>query len=258
MNFQGKAAVITGGAAGIGEACAWEFLARGADVLLADVNLENATETARRMNEKYPAQRVRVFQVDVRKQAECFAMIDYAVAELGRVDVLVNSAGIISPHPSLEVTEDDWCNLININLNGTFFGCQAAGRVMKDSGGVIINLSSIAAKTGWPGRVSYAAAKNGVTGITESLAVEWAQYGIRVLAVAPAWVNTELMQSAARRGVVAIEKLNAAIPLGRIAEVDDISSVIVFLASDEARFMTGQVVYVDGGYLVGAATASIR
>ena len=258
MTFEGQGVVITGGANGIGAACAWEFLSKGANVLLADINIDLAHETASQMAAKYPDRTVRTFKLDVRKQAECFAMAEYAVKEFGQVNVAVHSAGIISPCASLDVTQDDWLNLININLNGVFYCCQAAGQVMKAVGGVIINLSSIASKAAWPGRVSYAAAKTGITGITESLAVEWAPLRIRVNAVAPAWVNTDMVKMGVEKGVVAIDKLKRAIPLGRIAEVDDVAKVIAFLASADAKFMTGQIVYVDGGYLVGAPTASIR
>ena len=129
---------------------------------------------------------------------------------------------------------------------------------MREKGGVIINLSSIASKAAWPGRVSYAAAKAGITAITESLAVEWAPLAIRVNAVAPAWVNTEILRQGIEQGVVAVDNLNRAIPLGRVAEVDDVCDAIAFLVSDAARYITGQVIYVDGGYLAGAPNASIR
>lgn len=258
MSFEGQGVIVTGGANGIGAACVREFLERGANVLIADINIDLADESAALLTARYPNSRIRTFRLDVRKQSECFAMADYAVRELGQVNVVVNSAGIISPCASLDVTQDDWMNLIGINLNGVFYCCQAAGRIMKNTGGVIINLSSIASKAAWPGRVSYAAAKTAITGVTESLAVEWAPLGIRVNAVAPAWVNTDLVRIGVEKGVVAIDKLNRAIPLGRIAEVDDVSKVIAFLASADAKFITGQTVYVDGGYLVGAPAASIR
>lgn len=123
-------------------------------------------------------------------------MADYVVSELGRFDIAVHAAGIVSSHPPLEMTEDDWNHLIAINMNGVFFCCQAAGCAMQASGGggVIINISSIAAQTGWPGRTSYAAAKAGVMLITQSLAVKWALPGIRVNAVGPGWVATELIK----------------------------------------------------------------
>jgi len=258
MNFTGKVAIITGGARGIGEACAEDLMARGADVLLADINVERAVETADKLRARYPERKALPYRVDVRHQAECFAMADFAVQQLGRVDVLVNSAGIIGPAPSLEMTEEAWNNLIGINLSGSFFCCQAVGRSMKDHGGAIINLSSIAAQAAWPRRASYAAAKAGITAITSSLAVEWAPYKIRVNAVAPTWVATELTVAAFQMGVVTQEKLEAAIPLGRIAQVDDIARAVTFLASDDASLITAQTLFVDGGFLAGAATAAIR
>lgn len=259
MNFTGKVAVITGGARGIGEACAEDLMAKGADVLLADINVERASETADKLRARYPERKALPYRVDVRHQAECFAMADFAVQQLSRVDVLVNSAGIIGPAPSLDVTEEAWNNLIGINLSGSFFCCQAVARYMKDQGGgSIINLSSIAAQAAWPRRASYAASKAGITAITTSLAVEWAPHKIRVNAVAPTWVATELMVQAFQMGVVTQEKLEAAIPLGRIAQVEDIARAVTFLASDDASLITAQTLFVDGGFLAGAPTAAIR
>ncbi len=260
MSFDGKVAIITGGARGIGEACAWAFLEQGVDVMLADINPERAETTAQRMSEKYPQRRVRVFQVNTKHQAECFSMADFAVRELGRIDILVNSAGITSQQPSLDVTEDDWNNLIGVNLSGVFFCAQAVGRAMSagQHGGVIISISSIAAEAALPRRASYNAAKAAINSLTKTLAVEWASFGIRVNAVAPTWVATELTVAAVERGVVSLEKLTGAIPLGRLAEVEDVANAAVFLASDQASMITGQTLYVDGGFIAGAPDAAIR
>ena len=253
----GKVAVITGAAQGIGAGCACAFLSRGCDVLLTDIKRESLCNRTEQLRERFPLRRVLGYSLDVRDQDACFAMADFAREQLGTIDIMVNSAGIISPGNSLEVAQADWEHLISINLSGVFYCCQAAARIMRDTGGVIINLSSIASRAAWPRRVSYAAAKAGITAITESLAVEWADMGIRVNAVAPAWVNTEILRQGVEQGVVAVDNLNRAIPLGRVADVDDVSEAIVFLASDAARYITGQVIYVDGGYLAGAPHASI-
>ncbi len=257
-NLIGKVTVISGAAQGIGASCARQMLELGCDVLLADINIEAADAQASALREQFPQRQIRSYRLDVRQQRDCFAMADFARSELGSIDIMINSAGIISPCASMDVSQEDWENLLSINLNGVFYCCQAAGRMMREKGGVIINLSSIASKAAWPGRTSYAAAKAGITAITESLAVEWAPWGIRVNAVAPAWVNTEILRQGVERGVVQVENLNRAIPLGRVAEVEDVSQTIAFLASDAARYITGQVVYVDGGYLAGAPDASIR
>ena len=257
-DLNGKVAVVTGAAQGIGAGCAGTFLSRGCDVLLTDIKSDEVHERADELRKRFPRRKALAYNLDVRDQDACFAMVEYARAELGSIDIMVNSAGIISPRSSLDVTQDDWENLISINLSGVFFCCQAAARIMRERGGVIINLSSIASKAAWPGRVSYAAAKAGITAVTESLAVEWAALGIRVNAVAPAWVDTEILRQGVEQGVVAVDKLNRAIPLGRVAGVDDVCDAIVFLASDAARYITGQVIYVDGGYLAGAPHASIK
>jgi NAD(P)-dependent dehydrogenase (short-subunit alcohol dehydrogenase family) len=260
MNFDGKVVVITGGARGIGEACAWAFLEHGADVLLADINIERAQDTAQKMREKYPERRVGVFQINTKFQAECFAMADHALRELGRVDILVNSAGITSQKPSLEVSEEDWNNLIGINLSGVFFCAQAAARAMIEAqhGGVIISLSSIAAEAALPKRASYNAAKAAINQLTKTLAVEWASLGIRVNAVAPTWVSTDILAGSIQKGLVSLDKLTGAIPLGRVAEVEDIANAILFLASDAASMITGQTLYVDGGFIAGAPNHAIR
>lgn len=260
MSFDGKVAVITGGARGIGEACGLAFLEQGADVLLADIDLERAQQTAHKMSEKYPQRHVRVFRVNTKRQSECFAMADYAVQELGRIDILVNSAGITSQKASLDVTEEDWNNLIGINLSGVFFCAQAAARAMvaANRGGVIISLSSIAAEAALPKRASYNAAKAAINQLTKTLAVEWASFGIRVNAVAPTWVATDILAGSIQKGLVSLDKLTGAIPLGRVAEVEDVANAIVFLASDHASMITGQTLYVDGGFIAGAPNAAVR
>ena len=257
-DLTGKVAVVTGAAQGIGAGCAKELAARGCDILMADIKAEALENQVEALGKAFPERKIASFALDVRQQRNCFAMAEHAQAELGSIDIMVNSAGIISPCESMDVTQDDWENLLSINLNGVFYCCQAAATVMREKGGVIINLSSIASKAAWPGRVSYAAAKAGITAITESLAVEWAPLAIRVNAVAPAWVNTEILRQGIEQGVVAVDNLNRAIPLGRVAEVDDVCDAIAFLVSDAARYITGQVIYVDGGYLAGAPNASIR
>jgi NAD(P)-dependent dehydrogenase (short-subunit alcohol dehydrogenase family) len=260
MSFDGKVAVITGGARGIGEACGLALLEQGADVLLADIDLERAENTAQKMREKYSQRRVRVFQVNTKHQSECFAMADYAAKELGRIDILVNSAGITSQRASLDVTEEDWNNLIGINLSGVFFCAQAAARMMvtANHGGVIISLSSIAAEAALPKRASYNAAKAAINQLTKTLAVEWASLGIRVNAVAPTWVATDILAGSIQKGLVSLDKLTGAIPLGRVAEVGDVANAVVFLASDHASMITGQTLYVDGGFIAGAPNVAVR
>jgi NAD(P)-dependent dehydrogenase (short-subunit alcohol dehydrogenase family) len=258
MDYDGKMVVVTGAARGIGKAIVEHFLRHGANVLIADVDPLVAGETAAALRQTYPDRRIEFFQVNTKKQGECFAMANYAVEKLGTIDVQVNCAGIVSQRESLDVTEEDWNNLISINLSGVFFCCQAAGRVMKDhGGGAIINLSSIGAEAALPKRASYSSAKAGITLMTRTLAIEWAEYGIRVNAIGPAWVATDILKLSIERGVVDPGKLENAIPLGRIATLEDVAEAALFLASDKAGFITGQTLMVDGGYIIGAPHAAI-
>jgi NAD(P)-dependent dehydrogenase (short-subunit alcohol dehydrogenase family) len=145
-------------------------------------------------------------------------------------------------------------------MSGVFFCSQAAARAMQagNHGGVIINLSSMNSEAGVPWRASYCAAKAGVNLLTRTLAIEWAALGIRVNAVAPGWVATELTQGAVERGVLDIEKLKRVNPMNRIAEVEDVANAILFLASDQASYITGQTLFVDGGMVIGAVATAIR
>jgi len=257
MDFAGKVIVVTGGARGIGGAIAANFWQQGADVVIADLNQESASATAAEFAQSRPDGRVEVFTLNTKHQAECFAMADFTLEKFGKMDVLVNCAGIVSQCASLDVTEDDWNNLIGINLSGVFFCSQAAGRAMQKTGGVILNMSSIGAEAGLPRRASYSAAKAGITLLTRTLAVEWAGYGIRVNAIGPAWASTDLLQRGVERGVIDLGRLENAIPLGRIATPQDVAETALFLASDKASFITGQTIMVDGGYLIGAPHAAI-
>jgi len=185
-------------------------------------------------------------------------MITRAVEAFGRVDVLVNSAGISRPEPSLDVSPENWRRMIDVQLSGTFFACQAAGRQMvkqtegaqtDSSGGCIVNISSINAEAAFPMRTAYSCAKAGVTMMTKTLAIEWAQHNIRVNAVGPAHTETEMTVQNIARGMVNVDALKKRIPLGRLAKIEDVANAVSFLCSERATFITGQALYVDGGYL---------
>jgi len=167
------------------------------------------------------------------------------------VDVLVNSAGISRPEPSLDVSPESWRRMIEVQLNGVFFCSQAAGRQMVKQGwgGCIVNISSINAEAAFPMRTAYSCAKAGVNMMTKTLAIEWAQYGIRVNAVGPCHTETEMTAENIRRGVVSLDVLRKRIPLGRLAKVEDVANAVAFLCSPKAAFITGHALYVDGGYL---------
>jgi NAD(P)-dependent dehydrogenase (short-subunit alcohol dehydrogenase family) len=244
-----KAAIITGGARGIGRAIAKQLIADGYAVLIADIRGEAAEQTAA---ELVAAGGVAVAcQTDVTDPEACRAMVSQTVELLGRVDVLVNNAGISKPQPSLEVPPEDWRRMIDVQLNGVFFCSQAAGRQMvaQGWGGNIVNITSVNAEAAFPQRASYVAAKAAVAMLTQVLAIEWAEHTIRVNAVGPAHTETEMTAQHIRSGRIQLEALQKRIPLGRLASVADVANAVSFLVSDKASFITGQSLYVDGGYL---------
>lgn len=242
-------AVITGAAGGIGRGCAAQLAADGYAVVIADLRGDSAQATADEfIAQGRPALGV---CVDITDPQACAEMIARAVAAFGRVDVLVNSAGISRPEPSLDVSPESWRRMIEVQLNGVFFCSQAAGRQMVKQGwgGCIVNISSINAEAAFPMRTAYSCAKAGVNMMTKTLAIEWAQYGIRVNAVGPCHTETEMTVENIRRGVVSLDVLKKRIPLGRLAKVEDVANAVAFLCSPKAAFITGHALYVDGGYL---------
>jgi NAD(P)-dependent dehydrogenase (short-subunit alcohol dehydrogenase family) len=217
--------------------------------VIADVRTEVAQSTALEFESK--GHRALAAQTDITSPESCAAMIACAVEAFGRVDVLVNSAGISRPEPSLDVSPENWRRMIDVQLHGVFFASQAAGRQMVKQGwgGCIVNISSINAEAAFPMRTAYACAKAGVAMLTKTLAIEWAQYKIRVNAVGPSHTETEMTVENIRRGAVSVEAIQKRVPLGRLATVQDVANAVSFLCSDKASFITGHSLYVDGGYL---------
>ena len=244
-----KVAIITGSARGIGKSIAIQLGQDGYAVMIADVRSEAAAECAGELCQL--GLTAAPVTVDVSDPAACNAMIDETVKQFGRLDVLVNNAGISKPQPTLEVSPEDWQRMMSIQLNGGFFCAQAAGKqlVKQGEGGCIVNITSINTEAAFPQRASYCVAKAGMGMLTKVLAIEWAQYGIRVNAVGPAHTETEMTLQNIQRGVVSVDALQKRIPLGRLAKPVDIGNAVSFLVSDKASFITGQVLYVDGGYL---------
>ena len=249
MSAMRGVALITGAARGIGRAIAAQLAADGYAVMLSDIRGDAAAQAATELREAGAA--AAACEADVADPEACAAMVAQTVERFGRLDVLVNNAGISKPQPSLEVRPEDWRRMIDIQLNGVFFCAQAAGRQMvaQAAGGCIVNITSINAEAAFPQRASYVAAKAGGQMLTKVLAIEWAEHNIRVNAVGPAHTETEMTLQHIRSGRIQIEALQKRIPMGRLASVQDVANAVSFLASDKASFITGQSLYVDGGYL---------
>lgn len=259
ISLQGRCAVITGGARGIGYATAARFAEAGATVMIGDRDADGAANAAAAIAAKHSVV-VESAPLDVGSAASVGGFADESVRRLGRIDIWVNNAGVYPGAPLVETSDAFWTNIIDVNLKGTFHGCrEAAQRMMQTpgSGGVIVNIASVAALRGRVSLTSYSAAKSGVLGLTRSAAMELAPHGIRVLAVTPSMAETpgvQELREAARRNSPAGSMLAtmerdvmAAFPLGRAAQADEIARVVLFCASDLAAFMTGSNVVVDGG-----------
>lgn len=246
----GKAAVVTGAAAGIGKATATEFARQGARLVVTDIN----PEPLRALRDDLAAGSAQVVAVtgDVCVDAEARAMIRAAVDSYGRLDVLVANAGIIPLGDVLESTAEDWDRVLAIDGRGMFLTCKYAIETMlRSGGGSIICLSSISGMAGQKRQATYGPAKFVATGIAKHLAVEWAQRGIRVNAVAPGTIRTERVKRLPNEpgGVEYLRAIEQMHPMGRLGEPEEVAKAILFLASDDASFITGAVLPVDGGYL---------
>lgn len=244
MKFEGRTAVITGGSRGLGRAICLELVKGGANVVLCWAGNEAAAqETARAV--ETAGGRALALRCDVSDAAQVDGLIQAAMERFGRVDILVNNAGITRDNLLMRMREEDFDAVIAANLKGTFLCMKAASRVMlRQRYGRIVNLSSVVGLRGNAGQVNYAASKAGVIGMTKSLAKELASRGVTVNAVAPGFIETDMTAALpeAARGA-ALES----IPLGRFGRAEDVAKAVAFLAGDEAAYITGQVLAVDGG-----------
>lgn len=256
MKFEGKTAVITGAAQGIGRACAERLLADGANVVISDVNMPRLNETAAEIGN---ADRVLAVRADVTKTEDIDALIAAAVDRFGALDIMVNNAGIAMIMDWLDVTEDDYDRVLNVNLKGAFFGTQAAARQMiaQGRGGVIVNMSSINAGLANPSVATYAISKGGMNQVTSTAAVAFAPHGIRVVGVGPGTVMTEMVKGAFISDAGHHAVLSRT-PIGRYGEPSEVASVVSFLASDDASYITGETIYPDGGRRVLNYTVPVK
>jgi glucose 1-dehydrogenase len=257
MKLAGKVAAITGAARGIGRACAERFLNDGVKVVISDVDGEALAKTASELGRPDD---LRAVACDVAKRADVDRIVATAAKEFGRLDIMVNNAGVARNQNLLDISEKDFDDVIAINLKGAFFGVQAAARQMiaQGGGGVIINMSSVNALLAIPSLATYAISKGGMKQLTSVAAVALAPHNIRVVAVGPGTILTDMVATAifssddARRGVM------SRTPIGRGGEPSEVASVVAFLASEDASYITGQTIYPDGGRLVLNYTVPVK
>lgn len=261
MRLKDKVALVTGAASGIGRATAALFGQEGAQVMCADLNGEGAERTARQIADS--GGEAASLQIDVSRAEDAERMVRQTVDRWGHIDILFNNAGVEFGLPVTQVPEQEWDHLIDVNLKGVFLGCKyAIPEMAKRGGGSIINTASIAGLRGYGWLSTYCASKGGVVIMTKSLAVEWAAQNVRLNAVCPGVIRTPMADRALEQAGTAYggtieeawERVAQAHPMGRVGEAEEVARAVLFLASDEASFITGAALPVDGGFDAGPPT----
>ena len=252
MRFENTGVLITGAGSGIGRAASLAFAEEGAAVAAADLQLESAQATASAVEAS--GGKAVGLQVDVTQPDSARALVERAVAGLGSLDVLINSAGVREIVPFLELPAEEWLKVIGTNLTGTFLCSQAVARhlIAQHKSGKIINLASVAGLVGVPNRAAYVASKHGVVGLTKEMGMELADKHIQVNAIAPGVVETAMTADYFDNPAI-VASLKKAHPAGRWAQPEEIAKLMLFLASEDADFMTGATIPIDGGFVAGKA-----
>lgn len=248
MKLKNKVAIITGSSTGIGFAVAKEFVKNGAKVVICGLTDESAIEAKNIILEEYPNASLLAEKVDISNSDEVKQLFKKTNDEWGHIDVLINNAGIAPAKALEEMTDDDFINVINVNLTGTFRCTREAVKYMKENGGSIINTSSFVSLYGSPNQSAYSASKAGINGLTKSNAKELGKYQIRVNAIAPGVVMTDMVKD--NCDPTTIQRLNMMTPLGRGADPQDLVGMYVHLSSDESKYTTGTIINIDGGLVM--------
>jgi 3-oxoacyl-[acyl-carrier protein] reductase len=243
LELEGRVALVTGAAQGIGKAISLLLAKHGANIVVSDINLEKATETAKEIESM--GRKAIAVRVDVSKAEDVEQMVDTILKQFGRIDILVNNAGITRDKLILRMSEEDWDVVLDVNLKGTFHCTRAVVRHMaKQRYGKIVSIASVTGEMGNPGQGNYAASKAGVIGLTKTIAREFAQRGINVNAVAPGYVQTPMTDVLPEK---VKEELKRLIPMDRLGQPEDVAEAVFFLVSERSSYITGQVINVNGG-----------
>ena len=253
FDLKNKVAIITGARRGMGRTHALTLAKAGAKVVVSDISLEDCQKVVKEIK-KNRGEAV-ALKCDVSKKEEVEKMVKKTIAKFGKIDILVNNAGIYQFKPFLELSEEEWDRTLDINLKGYFLCSQAVAKEMakQKSAGVIINIASVAMGQqgiGFPNIVHYCASKGGIVGMTEALAVELAPYNIRVNAVSPGMIETPMIDPITSDPKI-MEAMLARVPMHRVGKPEEVSNLVLFLASDKSSYMTGSTVVIDGGWLAG-------
>jgi len=246
FNFDGKVALVTGGASGIGEACVLTFARGGANVLIADLNAEPGEQTVAAAQQA--GGNARFVRVDVADPASVAQMVDAAIQAFGRLDLAVNNAGIGGEaKPTGDYSLESWQKVIDVNLNGVFYCMRyEIPRMLEQGSGVIVNMASILGSVGFATAPAYVAAKHGVVGLTKAAALEYSRQGLRINAVGPGFIKTPLL--AANLDEQAQTYLSGLHAIGRMGEAQEVADLVAYLCSEQASFLTGGYYLADGGY----------
>lgn len=253
MKLSGKIAIVTGATQGIGLACAQRLVAEGAQVMLVDIKPEGEQAAASL------GDAARFFAADVSQKADVDAMVAATLAAFGRIDILINNAGVTHAADFLDVSEEDFDRVLRINLKSMFLCGQAVARQMvTQQSGAIINMSSVNAELAIPNQVPYVVSKGAVNQLTKVMSLNLIPHGIRVNAIGPGTILTELAKQAVMSSPEARHTILSRTPIGRCGEPEEVAAIAVFLASDDASYMSGQTLYVDGGRLALNYTVPVK
>ena len=246
----GKAAIVTGAARGLGQVFAQKLTKEGARVIVADILEAEAKETASELC-KTGGQALE-FVADLRETGNIVKLVEFAIEKFGRIDILVNNAGVNKMMSAIEITEElfDW--IVDIDMRTPFFlAVETAKRMMDQGGGKIVNISSAMSKMYCKSRAPYSMAKAGVNAMTGVLAAEWAPHNIRVNAIAPGWIKTAIPATSIKRGVLSEKQLLSVSPVNRWGTEEEIADLVVYLSSDDSSYIVGQTIFCDGGWSIG-------